>query len=441
VAPIKMPIEDRLVRLLDHLGIRRAHFAASFPYAAQLLAARPTAVASAILVRPGGFDPVPWQGHGERLLMVYGDAMPSVPEIRQSLRAIPNAREAVLRGYAHFPWSDVAVDRTEELHAHMRAFLDRMTVNDHTPSIRPLESQGEVAGLTYRVESGPPLVLLPVGLAPTQWNAVIPPLAEAFCVISVGGRYLGAVATLEERGSTWGYHKLLASVLEEMALDVDANVLEVGCGSGVVCRWLAERVSAPITGVDLSPYMLGEAKTLAAHEGLLDRISFRQGSAEDLPFADASFGAVLSVTVMEEVDADRMLAEMLRVTQPGGRIGIVVRATDVPHWLSLGLPVELAQRISRSIGAFRAERGCADKSLYRRVRAAGLTDVRCWPYLTAFYPEVDVDENWVGAVSGIVASLSPIEAEQWHEAVARARAEGGLVWAQTFHCAVGTKPL
>jgi len=164
-----MPIENRLLRLLDHLGIGRAHFASSFPYAARLLAARPTAVASAILVRPGGFDPAPWQDYGERLLMVYGDATPSVPEIRRSLRAIPDVREAGLPGYAQFPWSDVAVDRTRELQACMRAFLDQRTAKAHVPSIRPVESQGEVAGLTYRIDgTGPPLVLLPVDWHPTS---------------------------------------------------------------------------------------------------------------------------------------------------------------------------------------------------------------------------------------------------------------------------------
>jgi ubiquinone/menaquinone biosynthesis C-methylase UbiE len=164
---------------------------------------------------------------------------------------------------------------------------------------------------------------------------------------------------------------MLANVVDEMALDPNASILEVGSGSGVVCRWLAERVNSAITGVDLSPYMVGEARTLAASEGLQDRISFRQGSAETLPFADESFGAALSVTVMEEVDADRMLAEMVRVTRPGGRIGIVVRATDMPHWFNVALPLELREKVSRSVDALKAERGCADESLYSRVRAAG----------------------------------------------------------------------
>ena len=241
-----------------------------------------------------------------------------MPSIRQTLAAIPGVQEKILAGYAHVPWSDIAADRTDELKACITQFAARTAEREPVPASQLAETEGEVAGLRFRIMgSGPPLVLLPLGLAPTQWDALVPRLAESFCVIDVGGRYLGAVAALEERGSTWGYRHMLAGVLDEMSLDSGGSVLEIGSGSGIVCRWLAERTSGPITGVDLSPYMVREARTLAASEGLSDRITFQQGNAEELPFPDASFAATLSVTVMEEVDADRALAEMFRVTKPG----------------------------------------------------------------------------------------------------------------------------
>jgi ubiquinone/menaquinone biosynthesis C-methylase UbiE len=52
------------------------------------------------------------------------------------------------------------------------------------------------------------------------------------------------------------------------------------------------------------------------------------GNAERLPFADASFDHAYSVTVLEECDADLALRELRRVVRPGGRVGVVVRATD-----------------------------------------------------------------------------------------------------------------
>ena len=45
----------------------------------------------------------------------------------------------------------------------------------------------------------------------------------------------------------------------------------------------------------------------------------------------------VSSAVCEQSDADRMLAEVVRVMQPGGRIGIVVRAVDMPFWINLPL--------------------------------------------------------------------------------------------------------
>ena len=65
-------------------------------------------------------------------------------------------------------------------------------------------------------------------------------------------------------------------------------MLEVGCGSGVLDRWLARRASGAhrITAVDINPYLLQEAGALARQEGLGDAIEFRDGNAESLPFAD-----------------------------------------------------------------------------------------------------------------------------------------------------------
>ena len=114
-------------------------------------------------------------------------------------------------------------------------------------------------------------------------------------------------------------------------------MLEVGCGSGVLDRWLARRASGAhrITAVDINPYLLQEAGALARQEGLGDAIEFRDGNAESLPFADDSFDVTMSVTVIEEVDADRMLAEMVRVTKPGGRVAVVARAIDMPFFRHL----------------------------------------------------------------------------------------------------------
>jgi ubiquinone/menaquinone biosynthesis C-methylase UbiE len=69
--------------------------------------------------------------------------------------------------------------------------------------------------------------------------------------------------------------------------------------------------------------MIREAKGIATLEGLADAMDFEAGSAEAFAFPDNSFDAVFSVTVMEEVNTDKMLSEMIRVTKPGGRVGVL----------------------------------------------------------------------------------------------------------------------
>src|SRR5205085_4802362 len=104
------------------------------------------------------------------------------------------------------------------------------------------------------------------------------------------------------------------------------------------CDWSSDVCSSdllvganPITAIDVNPFWLREAEALAAEDGLAGMIRFLPGNAEAVPFPDNSFDAVFSVTVIEECDADRAIAEMMRVARPGGRIGIVVRATDLPQ--------------------------------------------------------------------------------------------------------------
>ncbi len=135
--------------------------------------------------------------------------------------------------------------------------------------------------------------------------------------------------------------------------------------------------------VDVNPYLLPGARALTEAAGLGHRITFKEADAEALPLGSESFDVTLSFTVMEEVDADRMLAEMLRVTQRGGRVGVVVRAIDLPRFLNVSLPAALDARVlamsAPRVGVSRL--GCADVSLYRRFVDAGLAELEMGPQL------------------------------------------------------------
>lgn len=103
------------------------------------------------------------------------------------------------------------------------------------------------------------------------------------------------------------------------------RVLDVGCGSGAVTRALAQSIAPDgrAVGVDTSHALLKVARELADGAGLGGLIEFREGDCRRLPFPDASFDAVLAATTLSHVpDVGRALAEIVRVTRPGGRVGV-----------------------------------------------------------------------------------------------------------------------
>src|SRR5256886_4313741 len=96
------------------------------------------------------------------------------------------------------------------------------------------------------------------------------------------------------------------------------NVLDVGCGTGVVAI-TAARIGARAHGVDLTPELLERARENARIAQV--EIDFRQGDAEELTFSDGEFDIVLSqFGHMFAPRPDVAIREMLRVLKPGGTI-------------------------------------------------------------------------------------------------------------------------
>lgn len=102
-------------------------------------------------------------------------------------------------------------------------------------------------------------------------------------------------------------------------LQPDHQLLDLGCGIGGTCRYLAATFGCHATGIDLTPSYIKTAQRLVELSRLADRIALHCGSALDLPFDDAAFDVVWTEHAqMNIADKQQFYREADRVLKPGG---------------------------------------------------------------------------------------------------------------------------
>jgi SAM-dependent methyltransferase len=156
-----------------------------------------------------------------------------------------------------------------------------------------------------------------------------------------------------------------------------ARVLDAGCGTGEIVARLAARFSgATFVGVDLEAPHLERAR--ARCRPFASRTSFEVGDALALSFGDAEFDLVMSRHVLQAVpDAERAVAEMIRVLRPGGRVHLVVEDYGMLWCHPTGLPSDsFWQRYPVNYGK---AVGCdvhVGRKMFTLLTDAGLSDIR-----------------------------------------------------------------
>jgi ubiquinone/menaquinone biosynthesis C-methylase UbiE len=119
-------------------------------------------------------------------------------------------------------------------------------------------------------------------------------------------------------------------LIDRAGIGSEDTVLDVACGPGLVACALAE-VAHHVTGIDLTPAMIEQAQARQQSKGLTN-LTWMVGDALPLPFPDAGFSVVVTrFSFHHFLDPKAVLAEMLRVCLPGGRVAIIDVFTSSPE--------------------------------------------------------------------------------------------------------------
>ena len=120
-----------------------------------------------------------------------------------------------------------------------------------------------------------------------------------------------------------GGAKLTEHLGQVLQLGPRTRVLDVAAGRGVSAITLATRFGCEVVGIDYSQRNIQAAKRDASARGLLQKVAFHCGDAERLPFADASFDAVIcECALCTFPNKPSAVSEMARVLRVGGQVGL-----------------------------------------------------------------------------------------------------------------------
>jgi len=106
-------------------------------------------------------------------------------------------------------------------------------------------------------------------------------------------------------------------------IDKDKYILDVGCGVGVTPCYLAKKYGCKVIGIDISKSFLSKARERAKREHIEDRVKFKIADAQNLPFKNRIFDAVICESVNAFVkNKQKAIKEYARVTKPAGYVGL-----------------------------------------------------------------------------------------------------------------------
>lgn len=237
-------------------------------------------------------------------------------------------------------------------------------------------------------------------------------------------------AFLEDRARCPDQMQVNTAVREILALRPGERLLEVGCGSGTLCRLMVPALhpGGEIVGVDVAADMIAAARHYATADpslpavpsqgkGSLENIAlrFEIGPAEALPYADGAFDAAFAARLLLHVaDPPTVVREMVRVVRPGGRVVLM-------DWDWGTLAVDHSDRaLTRRLMDWRCDNHGGDNWSGRKLLGvaltAGLTHVTVTPVATVARDETAALTGSIFRAAEVArngGAITPAEHDAW----------------------------
>lgn len=168
-----------------------------------------------------------------------------------------------------------------------------------------------------------------IGIAGSAWPGHLPASLISSATWTAAATLLAAASMLWS--SLVGKKRVRDRLVAALALSGPERVLDAGCGRGLALIGCAKKLTTGhAVGIDLwaakdlSNNNPEAARANAVAEGVADRVEIQTGDITKLPFPDASFDAVITMTVIHNIPSrdgrDLAVRELVRVLKPGGRL-------------------------------------------------------------------------------------------------------------------------
>ena len=252
------------------------------------------------------------------------------------------------------------------------------------------------------------------------------------------------ITRLEARGKHPRFIHMMNEYLDAMDINTKRKVLDLGCGTGVAARAIAQRpgFKGRVLGIDVSPYLTRTATRFAAEEGLGDAIEFRTGDSHGLGLADAEFDAVVAHTLVSHVDDPRaVLNEIGRIVRPRGLVGIfdgdyasITFASDDP---------EKGKKDDEAIISTIATNSRVMRQMPELLNQAGLNLTTAFSYVVADLGKVDF---WAPAIESFIrllptsGAMTEDDTRAWANSILKRSDRGTFFGACNFYSYVAERP-